>query len=160
MRQSMVVSPARSWTRAGSETVATEGVRGAREVARLAAPYARAMASFLGCRPNLEVTDLGPTVSFLRDTLGFGVELEDDSMGFAVLRRDHVTVAVVRTSHPGVNETTAFYLMVTDVEGWHDRCCSSSALAVLPLTDHPWGLRDFVVEIPGGHRLAVGQQIT
>lgn len=31
---------------------------------------------------------------------------------------------------------------------------------VNPLTDHPWGLRDFVVEIPGGHRLAFGERTT
>ena len=30
---------------------------------------------------------------------------------------------------------------------------------VTPLTDHPWGLRDFVIEIPGGHRLALGERI-
>jgi hypothetical protein len=30
---------------------------------------------------------------------------------------------------------------------------------VVPLTDHPWGLRDFVAEIPGGHRLAFGERI-
>jgi hypothetical protein len=29
----------------------------------------------------------------------------------------------------------------------------------MPLTDHPWGLRDFVIEIPGGHRLALGERI-
>jgi hypothetical protein len=27
-----------------------------------------------------------------------------------------------------------------------------------PLTDHPWGLRDFVIEIPGGHRIALGRR--
>jgi len=31
---------------------------------------------------------------------------------------------------------------------------------VAGLTDHPWGLRDFVVEIPGGHRLAFGERIS
>ena len=31
---------------------------------------------------------------------------------------------------------------------------------VTGLTDHPWGLRDFVVEMPGGHRLALGERIT
>ena len=31
---------------------------------------------------------------------------------------------------------------------------------VAGLTDRPWGLRDFVVEMPGGHRLALGERIT
>jgi hypothetical protein len=30
---------------------------------------------------------------------------------------------------------------------------------VTGLADHPWGLRDFVVEMPGGHRLALGERI-
>ncbi len=49
-------------------------------------------------------------------------------------------------------------------------CCWSSARlharfrdlgvpVTTPLTDRPWGMRDFVIEIPGGHRLAFGERM-
>jgi hypothetical protein len=37
--------------------------------------------SLLSCRPGLEVTDLGPLVTFLRDVLRFTVEVEEEEMG-------------------------------------------------------------------------------
>ncbi|MGH9095658.1 MAG: hypothetical protein ACRDXE_10900 [Acidimicrobiales bacterium] len=96
------------------------------------------MTEFVDCRPHLEVTDLGPTVAFLRDVLGF---------------------AVVRTADPAVNETTTCYITVTEVDTLHDICERQGARVTSALADHPWGLRDFVVEVPGGHRLAIGERL-
>jgi predicted enzyme related to lactoylglutathione lyase len=112
------------------------------------------------CRPNLEVTDLGPATAFLRDVLGFTVEMEEQEIGLVLLSRDAVGLALVRTAHPGVNETTTAYIGVTGVNGLHDHCQRHGAPVVMPLTGHPWGLRDFVVEIPGGHRLALGERVS
>lgn len=117
------------------------------------------MSEFLSCRPNLEVSDTGPTVRFLCDVLDFEIDVEEEEMGLVLLHRDAVGLAVVRTAHPAVNETTAGYIGVTDVDGLHERCQKYDAKLVSPLAEHPWGLRDFVVEIPGGHRLALGQRI-
>jgi hypothetical protein len=36
---------------------------------------------------------------------------------------------------------------------------AAGAAIVTALADHPWGLRDFVAEIPGGHRLALGERV-
>ena len=117
-----------------------------------------AVAQLLSCRPNLEVSDLGPLVQFLSDVLDFEVDVEEEEMGLVLLHRDAVGLAVVRTTNPAVNETTACYIGLTDVNGFHERCQQRGAKVVAPLTDHPWGLRDFVVETPGGHRLAFGER--
>jgi predicted enzyme related to lactoylglutathione lyase len=112
------------------------------------------------CRPNLEVADLGPATAFLRDVLGFTVEVDEQAMGLVLLSRDAVGLALVRADSPGVNQTTAAYIGVTGVDDLHDHCQRHGATVVMPLTDHPWGLRDFVIEIPGGHRLALGERIS
>jgi len=117
------------------------------------------MTALLSCRPNLEVTDLGPLVTFLRDVLGFSVDLNEEEMGLALLTHGPVGLAVVRTATPGVNATTACYVEVAAVDALHDRCVAAGATIANPLTDHPWGLRDFVVEVPGGHRVAFGQRL-
>jgi predicted enzyme related to lactoylglutathione lyase len=118
------------------------------------------VSEFLSCRPNLEMADLAPAAAFLRDVLGFEVDVDEPEMGLMLLRRDAVGLALVRSERPGVNATTAAYLGVTGVAELHDRCAAYGAPVLSGLTDHPWGLRDFVVEIPGGHRLALGERIS
>jgi predicted enzyme related to lactoylglutathione lyase len=115
---------------------------------------------FLSCRPNLEVDDLAPAAAFLREVLGFEVEVDEPEMGLVLLRRDAVGLALVQSPTPGVNATTAAYIGVTGVDDLHEQCAARGARIVTGLADHPWGLRDFVVEMPGGHRLALGERIT
>ena len=117
------------------------------------------MTEFLSCRPNLEVEDLGPAAAFLREVLGFEVEVDEPEMGLLLLRRDAVGLALVRSATPGVNSTTTAYIGVTGVDELHEQCAAHGARIVTGLADHPWGLRDFVVEMPGGHRLALGERI-
>ena len=117
------------------------------------------MTEFLSCRPNLEVEDLAPAAAFLREVLGFEVEVDEPEMGLVLLRRDAVGLALVRSAAPGVNATTAAYIGVTRVDDLHEQCAAHGARIVTGLEDHPWGLRDFVVEMPGGHRLALGERI-
>jgi hypothetical protein len=118
------------------------------------------VADLVSIRPNLEVVDLEPTVEHLLNVFDFEVDVLEEEMGLALLRRGSVGLAIVRTPNPAVNETTAGYVTVTEVESLHDTSVERGATVVHPLTDHPWGLRDFVVEIPGGHRLAFGERIT
>ncbi len=92
--------------------------------------------------------------------LGFEVEADEPEMGLMLLRRDAVGLALVRSASPGVNATTAAYLGVTGVDDLYERCAARGTPVVADLADHPWGLRDFVVEMPGGHRLALGERIT
>ena len=117
------------------------------------------MTEFLSCRPNLEVRDLAPTAQFLQEVLGFVVDTDEPDFGLVLLHRDSVGLAVVRTPDPAVNETTAAYVGVTKVDELHAQCVAHGAAVVMGLADHPWGLRDFVVEVPGGHRLAFGERI-
>jgi hypothetical protein len=117
------------------------------------------VSELVSIRPNLEVSTLEPTVSYLRNVLDFEVDVHEEEMGLVLLHRDGVAVAVVRTPTPAVNATTAGYIGVTDVDGLHRRCIERGAKMVSGLTDHPWGLRDFVLEIPGGHKLAFGERI-
>jgi len=53
-----------------------------------------------------------------------------------------------------VNQRTAAYIGATGVDDLYGHCQRRGSAVVAPLTGHPWGLRGFVIEIPGGHRLA------
>ena len=65
------------------------------------------MTEFLSCRPDLEVEDLAPAAAFLRDVLGFEVDVDEPEMGLMLLHRDAVGLALVRSATLGVNATTA-----------------------------------------------------
>ena len=80
-------------------------------------------------------------------------------MGLVLLHRDEVGVGVVRAADPGVSQTTSAYVTVTGVDELHAESQARGAKLVAPLTDHPWGLRDFVVELPGGHRMSFGERM-
>ena len=117
------------------------------------------MASVLSYRPNLEVPDVRAAADFLADLLGFEVEMITGNPPFlALVRAGEAALGLVLAESPGVNSTTAGYLGVTDVDGLHAECRRRGIPITTPLTDQPWGLRDFVIEIPGGHRLALGQR--
>jgi len=115
---------------------------------------------FLSCRPNLEIDDLAPGAAFLRELPGFEIEVDEPQIGLVLLRRDAVGLALVRSASPGANATTAAYLEVTGVDDLHGRCVARGARIVPGLADHPRGLRDFVTQMPGGHQVAPGEQIT
>jgi predicted enzyme related to lactoylglutathione lyase len=119
------------------------------------------MASVLSYRPNLEVTDVRGAADFLAGLLGFEIEMITGEPPFlALIRSGEAAIGLVLASNPGVNSTTAGYLGVTDVDGLHAECQRRGIPITTPLTDQPWGLRDFVIEIPGGHRLALGQRVS
>ena len=119
------------------------------------------MASVLSYRPNLEVPDVRAAADFLAGLLGFEVEMiTGDPPFLALIRAGEAAIGLVLADNPGVNSTTAGYLGVTDVDALHAECQRRGIPITTPLTDQPWGLRDFVIEIPGGHRLALGQRIS
>ncbi len=109
---------------------------------------------FLSAVPALPVSDERAAVRFLQDALGF-VELEQDDVGLGILRRDAVELHVwlADGSAPGAERSLAgsasCRLEVTGVDELYEHC---RRLRVVhpraPLTDQPWGTREFGVLDP------------
>ena len=114
------------------------------------------MIEFLSCRPNLEVDDLAPAAAFLREVLGFEVEVDEPEMGLVLLRRDAVGLALVQSPTSSANATTAAYIGVTGVDDLHEQCAARGARIVTGLADHPWGLRDCAGQLRRRRRVASG----
>ncbi len=116
---------------------------------------------FLSAVPALPVSDERAAVRFFRDALGF-VELEQDGVGLGILRRDAVELHVwlADGSAPGAERSLAgsasCRLEVTGVDELHERC---RRLGVVhpraPLTDQPWGTREFGVLDPDGNLIGL-----
>ena len=110
----------------------------------------------LSMRPNLPVEDLDRAVAFYRDVLGFELAARMDDVGFALMKGGGAELALVTAPNP---QPGGAYLYASDVEALLARCQAADAKIVAPLTTQPWGLRDFVVEDPDGHKIAVGQRL-
>jgi catechol 2,3-dioxygenase-like lactoylglutathione lyase family enzyme len=102
---------------------------------------------FLNARPNLNVSNIEVSVAFYRDLLGFQAEaMMGEPPSFALLRR-------------GGAQRSGCYIYVRGVEAIHDVFKAAGATFTFPLTVQPWGLRDFVVQDPDGHGIAIGEWV-
>lgn len=115
---------------------------------------------YLGARPTLEVRDVARSVAFYDRVFGWRVlTTTGDPPAFALLGTDRPLLAVSQERDPAVAAVAACFVEVMGVEALAARCEASGVEVVAPLTDHPWGMRDFVVRDPDGHLLALGEQV-
>ena len=111
---------------------------------------------FLVARPNLSVTDIEASLAFDRDVLGFqATAVMGEPPNFALLHRDGAELALVQQDGA---TPSGCYIYVTGVEQVHEQCVAGGAKVTYPLTMEPWGLLNFVVEDPDGHRIAIGER--
>lgn len=118
-----------------------------------------------GAQPVLPVPDVTAAADWFCRTLGFAldflhgdpplhgrVKLGDRSWGDPVYLH-------LRHLAPPVPAAEVRLHVGHDLDGLHRHVVARGAEVAVPPTDRPWGLREFVVVAPGGHRLCLGQPI-
>lgn len=103
------------------------------------------------------VRDMSQAVGFYR-RLGFEVENYDD--GYAWVRNKgmeilHLAAAAELTVE---DNPAAGYFHVQDTDAWHG-AWSDLIPDLEPVTDRPWGMREFSFKDPSGNLLRVGQNL-
>ena len=113
--------------------------------------------------PILPVADMGEAIAFY-ERAGFGVRVYDDGTGaeagFAFVDHDGQSVFDLDTVgdlEPSANHAGC-YLVVDDADIWHARFLDAG-LAVTPVADQPWGMREFEFDDPSGNHIRVGRAI-
>ena len=110
----------------------------------------------------LAVHDLRSTAAYFRDVLGFRIVHEPP--GWAFLARDRCVFMIgecreaLAVDALGDHRFVA-YLVVDDARALHAEWAARAPEAVGAVEDKPWGMREFAVRTPEGHRLGVGQEI-
>ncbi len=122
------------------------------------------MPSILRARSVLAVQDLARSTRYYIDVLGF---TEDDitSPGWSFLSKDafHLMLGECRDEVPAGstgNHSWYVHLLVDDVDGYYDEVRSRGALIINPPVTRAYGLREFIVRTPDGHRIVVGQTVS
>lgn len=110
----------------------------------------------------LAVQDVDASARFYVDKLGFAEDLRVD--GWAFLRRGacrlrlgHCPEAVPMARVP--DHSWFAYLHVRDAAGLYADCREKGVEIWHPLKDQPWGLREFAVVTPDGHRIVFGEPL-
>ena len=120
------------------------------------------MSELTKARSVLAVKDLRSSVAFYCENLGFTINFELE--GWCFLSRDGIQFMLghcpdeVPASQ--INDHSYFaYIEVQGVDELHDEFLARG-LTSLPVPESkPWGMREFMVTTPDGHRIMFGQDL-
>lgn len=120
------------------------------------------MAEVLASTFVLAVNDLAASKAFYRDKLGFAEDFCVDgwaflSRGACKLRLGHCPDAVPMSK--AQDHSWFAYLHVRNCAGLYAEVVSKGVEIWHRLDDKPWGMREFAVVTPDGHRIVFGERL-
>ena len=113
----------------------------------------------------LAVRDLAVSTRFYTEVLGFGRDFGDGSDGWSFLSRDGFRVmlgeCVDATPAGELGDHSWFvYLTVDEVDRLHAEVAAKGGEILSRPITKPWGLREFTLRTPDGHRIAFGEPVS
>jgi len=125
------------------------------------------MARLTGSSAVLLVADIERSVEYYRDRLGFTCEVHGEPPDFIVAKRDEVIILMALCEEPErivpnwriVSTVWNVFIRVDDVEAIYEEVQRRGAPIDYTLDDAPSGFREFGVQDPDEHDIAIGQPI-
>jgi predicted enzyme related to lactoylglutathione lyase len=126
------------------------------------------MARLTGSSAVLLVADVDRSVAYYRDRLGFTCAVYGDPPDFIVATRDEVTILMALCEDPQrivvpnwriVPNVWNVFIRVDDVDAIYEEVQRRGAEIDYSLYDAPSGFREFGVQDPDGHEIAIAQPI-
>ncbi len=123
------------------------------------------MTRIVESRYVLAVLDLRASTQYYMDVLGCRRDFGDESDGWSFLSRDgfHVRLGECADDRPASelrNHSWFAYLTVEGVDQLHEDLVARGATIIAPLVNEPWGMREFGIRTPDGHRLRFGEPVS
>ena len=110
----------------------------------------------------LAVHNVRESARFYVDVLGFSIV--SDIGGWIFVQKDHCMIMLgecpndMHPSELGCHNYFA-YLRVDDVDAYHAQIELAGIKSSDGIADKPWGMREFGIKTPDGHRIKIGQVI-
>lgn len=110
----------------------------------------------------LAVHNVRQSAAFYVDKLGFEVVAEPD--GWIFVSKDNCVIMLgecpndMHPSELGCHNYFA-YLRVDDADAYYAQLLRNGVAPLSPIADEPWGMREFSINTPDGHRIRIGQSI-
>jgi predicted enzyme related to lactoylglutathione lyase len=114
-------------------------------------PFVRAM-------PVLDVTDMGRSLAFYRDKLGFSASTWGEPPAFAIVQRGTVSIALalVDTGKAAISRNWAAYVYVADADALYSEFLEHGVAVPHAPETRDYNCRDFSIDDPDGHTIAFG----
>jgi uncharacterized glyoxalase superfamily protein PhnB len=121
------------------------------------------VARIVSSRCVLAVRDLNASTRYYREVLGFN-EDPIDAEGWSFLTRDNFRVMLGECpNEPPASElgdhSYVAYWNIDGVDQFYQELAARGALVTSEPADKPWGLREFGLRTPDGHRITCGEPI-
>jgi uncharacterized glyoxalase superfamily protein PhnB len=121
------------------------------------------MARVTDSRCVLAVRDLAVSTRYYTDVLGFRRE-PIDAEGWSFLTRDNFKVLLgecpdERPASQIGDHSYIAYLYVEGIDQYYEEVAARGAIVSSKPEDKPWGLREFGMRTPDGHRFTCGEPI-
>ena len=111
----------------------------------------------------LAVNDLNSSKRFYCERLGFREDLAVEGWSFLSRGACNLRIGDCPDAKPisACQDHSWFaYLHVEDATGLYDEFTSNGVEIWHRLEDKPWGMREFAIVTPDGHRIVIGERIT
>jgi predicted enzyme related to lactoylglutathione lyase len=111
----------------------------------------------------LAVQDLAASTRYYTEVLGFQLEPIQGG-GWSFLSRDSFKVMLgecpdERPASELGNHSWFVYLYLNDIDRYYEEVTARGALVTSKPENKPWGLREFGMRTPDGHRITCGEPI-
>jgi catechol 2,3-dioxygenase-like lactoylglutathione lyase family enzyme len=122
------------------------------------------MQRIIDCRSVLAVRDLQASTRFYIDVLGFRRDFGDDTGDWSFLSRDAFKVMLgqcpaERPASELGNHSYVAYLIVEGLDQLYQELSARGAPVISEPVDEPWGLREFGIRTPDGHRIKFAEPL-
>lgn len=116
------------------------------------------LSTWLHYMPHLPVTDIDKSVAYYEETMGFRLAWQTTDRKLTALASGHVELLLlVPWSGGGDPQPQSAYVYVENPDGLCAEYEQAGAIIVEPVATRPYGMRDFCVEDPDGHRFVLGR---
>jgi catechol 2,3-dioxygenase-like lactoylglutathione lyase family enzyme len=110
------------------------------------------MDAFRALVPQLPVADVTRSLHYYRDVLGFRIDWRWED-GFGAVSNGDVQLFFAKADAPAPG---ACYCFVDDADRLYEAYRAKGVRIAEPIGSRPWGMREFTIEDPDGHRLRIG----
>jgi len=122
------------------------------------------MPLFAQSRYVLAVRNLRSSTQYYMDVLGCRRDFGDESDGWSFLSRDgfHVMLGECPDDQDAGelgNHSWFAYLTVEGIDDLYAELQARGATIIAPVVSEPWGMREFGIRTPDGHRIRFGEPV-
>ncbi len=114
------------------------------------------MPKFKEVAPAFAARDFAKLATFYEKVLGFKSQYKTEN--YCVLKRDDISLHIYPQRDDKVGGHNSAYFFVTGVDELF-KAVAKKAKIVHPISDQPYGLRDFLMQDPEGNNIGIAQRL-